>query len=373
LAKEVLEGNLELEDAVEYMDNCLGCQSCVTACPSGVQYGDLITSFRDHTAPLRQRGLGDRLKRLMVHEVLPHPQRFRLAARLGVLGRPFARFLPEWMDAMLGLLPERLPPARPLPQIWPAEGKRRARVALLAGCVQQVLDPDIGFATLRVLARNGVETVTPSTQGCCGGLALHTGATDHARALAGNNLQAFPADVDAIITNAAGCGSAMKEYALLFQGRPEHEAAARAANAVTDVTSFLHNLGAVPPPALAGSLRIGYHDACHLKHAQGVHQAPRALLALIPGVETVTPNESELCCGSAGTYNIERPAIANDLGRRKAANLLATRAQLIATGNIGCATHLRVHLRRLSNELPVLHTVQILDRAYAQTLQEQIP
>ena len=371
LMKEVLEGGLELETALPFIDNCLGCQACQTACPSGVDYGDLITPFRAYAEERRERAPMDRAQREMMLRTLPFPRRFRLAARLGRLARPVARFLPGSMAAMLELLPDRLPRARPLPQVHPAEGERRARVALLAGCAQQVLAPDINWATLRVLARNGVETVIPRGQACCGALAMHTGAAGQAKPLARRNLGAFPADVDAVLTNAAGCGSGMHEYGLLFRGEPEQEAAERFAERVVDVSVFLEALGLrdAPPPA-PRPLRVAYHDACHLAHAQGVRGAPRALLEAIGDVTLVEPAEWELCCGSAGTYNVERPDTAHELGRRKARNLIDTGAELIATGNIGCMTQVGTHLRELGRPIPVLHTLQVLDRAYRNDLEE---
>jgi glycolate oxidase iron-sulfur subunit len=370
LMKEVLEGKIELENALPYVDNCLGCQACETACPSGVKYGELITPFRAHAQEHRERRPIDRLQRTMTLQTLPYPRRFRLAARLGRFARPLARALPASMGAMLQLLPSELPPAAPLPSFHPAQGERRARVALLAGCAQQVLSPNIGWATLRVLARNGIETVIPEAQGCCGALAMHTGAAGQARRLARRNLSAFPQDVDAIVTNAAGCGSGMKEYELLFRGEPEHERAAALASRVTDVSVFLHELGLIDMPQTTREteLTIAYHDACHLAHAQKVRNPPRALLAAIPGVRLVTPAEWELCCGSAGTYNIERPEIAGQLGERKARNLIGTGAQLIAAGNIGCLTQIVTHLHELGHQIPVMHTIEVLDAAYAGTL-----
>jgi glycolate oxidase iron-sulfur subunit len=353
LMKEVLEGNLALQEVLEPLDNCLGCQACVTACPSGVEYGDLITAFRAQAEPQRSRPAVERARRALVAHTLPHPRRLRAAARVGRLTR---RLAPPPLRPMVGLLPERLPKRAPLPEIFPAEGERRARVALLAGCAQQALDPDIGWATLRVLARNGVETVSPSAQGCCGALAMHGGDAERAREFARRNLRAFPADVDAIVTNAAGCGSGMQEYGLLFADEPEHDAAREFAERVVDVAKFLDDLGFVAPQA-ARPLRVVYHDACHLAHAQRVREAPVRLLAAA-GHEVVIPDEWELCCGSAGTYNVERPQIAAELGRRKAQNLLAGAPEAIAAGNIGCLTQLRPHL----GEVPVLHTMQLLDR-----------
>jgi glycolate oxidase iron-sulfur subunit len=371
LMKEALEGQIELETVLPYIDNCLGCQACETACPSGVQYGELITPFRAYADQRRQRSVIERLERQMLLRTLPYPRRFRRAARLGRLGRPFARWLPDPMGAMLRLLPDRLPPASPLPEIFPAEGQRRARVALLAGCAQQVLAPDINWATLRVLARNGVETVIPAAQGCCGALAMHTGVAEQASALARHNITVFPADVDAVITNAAGCGSGMKEYGLLLKGSDVAEAAERLAERVVDVCAFLDALGLrSPPPPAPAPLTVAYHDACHLAHAQGVRRQPRALLEAIGNLNLVEPAEWELCCGSAGTYNVQRPGTAQDLGARKARNLLDTGANLIATGNIGCTTQIQTHTRDLGHEIPVFHTLQVLDRAYAENLAE---
>ena len=360
LMKEVLEGSLTLEQAIGPIDSCLGCEACVTACPSGVEYGDLITAFRAHAEPQRRRPPVERARRELVARTLPHPRRFRAAARL-------ARVAPKAgpLKPMLDLLPERLPAARPLPEVFPAEGERRARVALLAGCAQQVLDPDIGWATLRVLARNGVETVVPGGQGCCGALAAHSGRADQARALARRNLAAFPAGVDAVIANAAGCGSGMRAYGRLFAGDPDEERARELAARVLDVSAFLDELGLVAPPAPERPLRVAYHDACHLAHAQRVREAPQRLLRAA-GHEVVVPDEWELCCGSAGTYNVEQPGTAGELGRRKAENLRATGADVVAAGNVGCMTQIRQHL-----QLPVLHTVQVLDRAYTTTQGER--
>jgi glycolate oxidase iron-sulfur subunit len=354
LMKEVLEGKVDLEDALAPIDSCLGCQACVTACPSGVEYGELITAFRAHSEERRRRPLADRATRALAARTLPYPRRFRAAARLGRLTPKIGPLRP-----LLDLLPERLPRRRPLPAVFPAEGARRARVALLAGCAQQVLEPEIGWATLRVLARNGVETVVPRGQGCCGALAMHGGRADQARKLARRNLAALPDDVDAVIANAAGCGSGMREYGLLFAGEDDEPRARALAERVVDVSAFLDELGLVEPPAPAKPLRVAYHDACHLAHAQRVREAPQRLLRAA-GHEVVVPDEWELCCGSAGTYNVEQPETAAELGRRKAANLRATGADVVAAGNIGCLTQIRLHL-----ELPVRHTIQILDRTYA--------
>jgi glycolate oxidase iron-sulfur subunit len=369
LMKEQLEGALPLENMIPYVDRCLGCMACVTACPSGVEYGELLAPFRARAEDQRKRTPLERITRLMVRETLPYPARFRLAATAGRLGRPFQRLLPQSFRSMLELLPASLPPAQPLPAHYPAVGTRRARVALLAGCVQQVLAPAINWATLRVLAQNGVEVVIPSGQGCCGSLSMHIGEDDQARALARRNLAAFPTDVDAVITNAAGCGSGMHEYGLLFAGQPEEEAARAFAGRVRDVSLFLAELGLMTPPPLPQPLTVAYHDACHLGHAQRVTSQPRQLLAAIPNLKLVEIPEGDLCCGSAGAYNLEQPELAAQIGERKARNILTTGADAIATGNIGCMTQIQTHLAALGQPLPIWHTMEVLDRAYAQLKQ----
>jgi glycolate oxidase iron-sulfur subunit len=268
---------------------------------------------------------------------------------------------------MLELLPGKLPKPRPLPELHRAEGERRARVALLAGCAQQVLAPEINRATLRVLAANGVEVAIPPDQGCCGALVMHSGQSRRAKAHARKNLAAFPSDVDAVVTNAAGCGAGMREYGLLFKGADEEQEARALAERTVDVSVLLADLGLKPPPPLPEPLKLAYQDACHLAHAQAVRSAPRQLLGAIPGVTLLEPADWQLCCGSAGTYNIEQPEVAGELGRRKAEALLATGADAVATGNIGCLTQIQTSLRALEHDLPVMHTVQVLDRAYSQT------
>jgi glycolate oxidase iron-sulfur subunit len=369
LMKEVLEGKLEVELAQPYLDNCLGCQACETACPSGVRYGDLITEFRGQTEPERKRPPAQRVRRELALRTLPYGKRFRAAAKSGAIARRARAAVPKAVRPMVDLLPEKLPPAHPLPAYFAAEGERRARVALLAGCVQQELDPEIGWAAGRVLARNGVEVIVPAGQGCCGSLAMHAGEAAGARKLARRNLVAFPDDVDAVITTAAGCGSGMREYGALFLGEPDQEAAERLAARTLDVAEFLAELGlAAAPPALARPRRVAYHDACHLAHAQKVTAGPRRLLGAVEGLELLEPAEAELCCGSAGIYNVERPELAARLGERKARNLLATGAEMIASGNIGCLIQLQSQLAALGHQIPTLHTVQVLDRAYSRTL-----
>ncbi len=364
LMKSVLEGELEAQEAAPYIDRCLGCLACVTACPSGVKYERLLAPYREVAARRVKRPPLKRVQRRLCQETLPHPRRFRLAAGLGGVARPVQAALPGELRAMLGVLPRTQPPARPLPEVFPAAGARRARVALLAGCVQQVLAPEINWATLRVLARNGVETVIPQAQGCCGSILMHTGAGTEARRLARVNLAAFPRDVDAILTNAAGCGSGMKEYGSWFTGLPEEGAARAFAGLVRDVSEFLDELGVAPPSAWEQPVTAAYHDACHLAHAQGLREAPRRLLRQIPNLTLVEIADGDLCCGSAGTYNIEQPHIAGELGRRKAENILNSGGELVVTGNIGCMVQIRKHLGELGRPLPVYHLMELLAMAY---------
>jgi glycolate oxidase iron-sulfur subunit len=364
LMKEVLEGGLPMADALPYIDKCLGCLGCVTACPSGVQYGELVTPFKAMAEASRSRAPFEQLSRTLALETLPYPGRFRVAAQAGQLAQPFKSLVPAAMRPMLELLPSQLPAAAPLPEVFLAVGERRARVAMLAGCAQQVLAPEINWATLRVLARNGIEVVIPKNQSCCGAIVMHAGAQDQARALARHNLNVFPSDVDAVITNAAGCGSGMHEYGLLFAGQPELTAAQALAKRTMDVTVFLERIGLSVLPALPEPAILAYHDACHLAHAQGVRSAPRALLASVGNLKLLELADGELCCGSAGTYNITQPEIAARLGERKARAVLETGAEAVASGNIGCLTQLHNHLGRLGHTLPVMHTLEVLDRAY---------
>ncbi len=364
LVKGVFEGTVPMEDAIPRLDACLGCLACVTACPSGVRYDLLLTGFRHTSRAARSRPLAKRLRRRALLETLPHPRRLRASARLGQAARPARRLAPALVRPMLDLLPAPDAATGPLPTITPAVGPRRARVALLSGCVQQVFASEVNAATLRVLAINGVEVVVPPSQGCCGALALHLGELEAARVQARTNLAAFPTDVDAVISNAAGCGSALREYGDLFDGRDEASEAASFADRAVDITVFLDRLGIVPPPALVEPSRVAYHDACHLAHAQRVVEPPRRLLAQVEGVELLEVPDGEVCCGSAGTYNIEHPAVAGALGAAKATSIMSVRPDVLALGNVGCLVQIRAHLEKLGTQIPVMHTVEVLDRAY---------
>lgn len=347
LMKQALEGELAIDQALPFIDRCLGCLACETACPSGVKYRELVVPFRAR-AEETVRPARHRTERRLLLSILESPELFRLALAGGRLARKVRSFVPSSMRSMLDLLPARTPASAPLRPLTRAIGTRRARVALLAGCVQRVLRPSINAAAARVLAANGVEVIVPRDQGCCGALARHVGFEAHADGLAARNAAAFPGDVDAIVTTAAGCGSAMKEDHYKVQ--------------VADVSEFLDRIGLRASFALPQPTTIAYHDACHLGHGQGVRAAPRRLLAAVENARVVELDDSEMCCGSAGLYNIEQPATAADLGRRKAEAIRRSAAQLVATGNIGCMTQIESHL---GSELAVRHTIEVLDSALA--------
>ena len=335
--KDVLEGTLPIKQAAPHIDACLGCLACEPACPSGVPYRNLISPFRAVTEQNRKRSLLDRALRWLTQQTLPYPNRFWIAAVTGRIARPFANYVPARLGAMLRLLPENLPRRHAWKEIYPAIGPKRGRVALLLGCAQRVLDPDINTATIGVLTRNGIEVVIPQNQACCGALSWHVGNIEQARRFATTNLKAFPDDVDAIVTNAAGCGSGMHEYHLILKGT-EHEAQAEQfRHRVIDVSAYLANCGEITNiPDSTETLRVAYHDACHLANAQGVRKQPRELLRKIPGVELVEIADRHLCCGSAGTYNVDQPAVARTLGRQKAQRVIDTQADVVVSGNIGC-------------------------------------
>ncbi|MGY2894293.1 glycolate oxidase subunit GlcF [Deinococcus sp. UYEF24] len=371
LMKEVLEGGLPLFEATPHLDRCLGCVGCVTACPSGVPYGELITSFRGWSEPQRSRPVIQRLTRAAVLTMLPRPALFRLGANVGKFAKPLAPLLPQALRAPLDLLPSTVQPAQPLPEFTPAQGVKRGRVSFLSGCAQQVLTPNFNAATVRVLSRNGVEVVIPLSQGCCGAAAMHTGARKLALEQARRNLGAFdPADVDAVVSNAAGCGAGLKEYPMLLagEGAADEARAETLAAKVRDISVYLAELsadgGLEPFMPTSRPIKVAYHDACHLAHAQGVKAEPRALIRSIPGVTLLEVRQGDLCCGSAGTYNIEQPDLANQLGDLKAKNVIATGADYVVSGNVGCHTQLQSHLARLGSSIKVLHTIELLDLAY---------
>jgi len=374
LMKAGLDGRAAMSASfVRHFDTCLGCMACVTACPSGVQYGPLIERTRAQIERRYRRPAWDRVFRALLFAVLPYPARLRIAlaplALAGWLLRAFDRvglfrLLPSQVRALLSVAPSvswRSLTAR-TPERTAAVGPARMTVGLLTGCVQRLVFHHVNQATVNVLAAEGCDVAAPAAQGCCGALSLHAGNIDQARDLARRTIAVFDeAGVDRIVVNAAGCGSCMKEYGELFAADPEWADRARAfGERVRDVSEVLVELGATAPrhPIHA---RVAYHDACHLAHAQGVRSQPRELLAAIPGIELLTPEESEICCGSAGIYNLVEPEAAADLGARKARHLAALAPDLIATANPGCTLQIAAAGRRLGFNWRIVHPVELLD------------
>jgi glycolate oxidase iron-sulfur subunit len=366
LIKDMLEsGRPATRDVVQHVDRCLSCLSCMTTCPSGVNYMHLVDHARTYIEQTYRRPLPERLLRALLGVLLPRPALFRLALTGARLTRPLAGLIPgqsmtaQRLRAMLSMAPAHVPAASPVekPQVHPAQGPRKARVALLAGCAQQVLMPRLNEATIRLLTRLGVEVVVAPGAGCCGALNHHIGQHDRAMTLARNNIDAWSAepDLDAVIVNASGCGTTLKNYGFMFRTEPDPQRAkaeAVAAKAL-DITEFLTRFGYAPtrePPGLT----VAYHSACSLQHGQQVTAEPKDLLSRA-GFDVVEPAESHICCGSAGTYNLLQPEIAGRLRERKLGNLKATQPDLIAAGNIGCITQLS------GDGLPVVHTVELLD------------
>ncbi len=372
LMKQGLEGEPMSDSMVQHWDACLGCMACVTACPSGVQYDKLIEATRSQVERNYERAPADRLLRATIFSVFPHPRRLRMLRgplriyqRLG-LDRMVRRSgllerLTPRLAAMESLTP-RLTRTERVPERTPATGPRRAVVGMLTGCVQGQFFPGVNAATARVLAAEGCEVVVPRNQGCCGALSVHNGRETEAQAYARRTIDQFEgAGVDFVVVNAAGCGSTMKEYADLLADDPDYaERAARFEAAVRDISEILAELGPVAPRHPL-ELSVAYHDACHLAHAQGIRAQPRALLRAIPGLELREIADADLCCGSAGIYNILNPEPARELGNRKAANIVATGASLLVTANPGCLMQVAGGLERAGSQIAMAHTIEVLD------------
>ena len=354
-------------DTVKHIDRCLSCLSCMTTCPSGVNYMHLVDHARRWIEAKYRRPRGERALRQLLGMVLTRPALFRLALRCASLGRPLARLLPDRLAPLLALAPRAIPAASPSDRrrVFPAVGERRMRVALLAGCAQRVLAPEINEATIRLLARHGCEVIVPSGSGCCGSLAHHLGQEEAALAFARADIDAWErarlaGGLDAIVVNASGCGTTVKDYGFMLREDPAYaEKAARIAALARDVTEIIDALGLqAPAPEIAAlGRRVAYHSACSMQHGQRLHALPRTLLARA-GFTTLEVPEGHLCCGSAGTYNLLQPGIATQLRQRKLANIAATEPDLVATGNIGCITQLAAGL-----SVPIVHTVELLDWA----------
>jgi glycolate oxidase iron-sulfur subunit len=368
LIKDMLEqGRAADEKTVKHIDRCLSCLACMTTCPSGVHYMHLVDHARAHIEKTYRRPLFDRVLRWMLTLVLPYPGRFRLALAGARLARPFRRLIPGKLGAMIDLAPPRIAPpmAHDDPGITPAIGARRKRVALMTGCAQKALNPDINAATIRLLTRHGCDVVVAKGAGCCGALTHHMGKTGLSHASAGANIRAWAAEMDgegldAVIINTSGCGTTVKDYGYMFRDDPELAGDAARVSAITrDITEFMAEvgLGTGSGDRSAPALRVAYHSACSLQHGQKVTEAPKALLRQA-GFEVVEPAEGHLCCGSAGTYNLLQPKISAELKARKVRNIEATRPQLIAAGNIGCMMQIGS-----ATGIPVVHTAELLDWA----------
>jgi glycolate oxidase iron-sulfur subunit len=392
LMRGVIDGKLPLEDNVKgHLDLCLNCRACETACPSGVQYGKLIEPFREYLSKLDPgralRPLSG-IQRWMLLNIFPSRLRTRLAlapARLAqwtgldwLLRKSGAlNLLPKSLRTMHGMLPPLHKHYGMFPEVLPAEGKKRARVAMFLGCVADAIYPETQLATARVLQKNGVEVWIPRGQQCCGALHYHAAMEEPARHLAQENLSAFGFlgsmldEVDAVIINAAGCGAMIKDYGHLMHDTPYAEAAEKFVAKSKDITEFLYALGPIAPTHPL-PIRATYHDACHLRHAQQIASPPRKLLEMIPGLELVALPESEICCGAAGSYNLTQPEMADQLGDRKADRIQETGARAVFMGNVGCLMQVSRHMHEVNPDVWVAHTIDALWASYSGELPKQL-
>lgn len=367
LIKDMLENDRPADaEVVRHVDRCLSCLSCMTTCPSGVNYMHLIDYARAHIEKTYRRPFMNRLLRGVLAQILPYPGRFRTALKLARLGKPFASLFRKStalkpLAAMLDLAPEILPRKAVLQSV--VAGEKRGRVAMLGGCAQSVLDPGINASTMRLFNRLGIEVVTPRDEGCCGSLVHHMGREEQALAQARHNVDVWTREIeagglDAIIVTASGCGTTIKDYGYMLRLDAAYkDKAALVSSLAKDVTEYLAMIE-LPEPPVPQKLTVAYHSACSMQHGQKIVRQPKDLL-LKAGFTVKEPLEGHLCCGSAGTYNIMQPEIAARLRDRKVKNIEATGADLIATGNIGCMTQIASGSR-----LPIVHTVELIDWAY---------
>src|SRR5712691_9204899 len=377
LIKNMLEeGGPVSPDTLKHIDRCLSCLACMTTCPSGVHYMHLVDHGRRHIEEHYRRPAAERLLRRLLGHVLTRPTLLRAALHAARLAKPFAGLMPKRLRPLVALAPRTVPAASAMDrsQTFPAEGERRMRVALLPGCAQQTLAPEINEATIRLLTRHGCEVVVAPGSGCCGALLHHLGDEAPALALARANIDAWElartaGGLDAIVVNASGCGTMVKDYGFLLRTDPAYaEKAARIAALARDITEIVAALGLrKPAEGTIPELRVAYHSACSLQHGQGVEREPRGLLAAA-GFAVAEVPEGHLCCGSAGTYNLLQPELASALRERKLANIALTRADLVAAGNIGCITQLTGDA-----PLPVVHTVELLDWATGGPIPRGLP
>jgi glycolate oxidase iron-sulfur subunit len=365
LMKQMLEsGAPPAPETVKHIDRCLSCLSCMTTCPSGVHYMHLVDHGRAYIEEHYRRPWSERLLRLLLQLTLPYPRAFRLSLLGAAAARPFAGLLPERLRTMLELAPRNLPATSPVdrPQVFPAEGERRARVALLTGCAQQVLAPRINEATVRLLTRLGAEVVVPRGMGCCGALTHHMGQERAALSFVRANVDSWTRELeggglDAVVINASGCGTTVKDYGFMLRDDQGYAAkAARISVLAKDVTEVVGMLG-LPPAKNDSDLAVAYHSACSMQHGQKITALPKQLLAQAGFTVRDVP-EGHLCCGSAGTYNLLQPEIAGRLRDRKIANIESVGPDVVAAGNIGCITQIAS-----GTAIPVVHTVELLDWA----------
>ncbi|MCB1498047.1 MAG: glycolate oxidase subunit GlcF [Bauldia sp.] len=371
LIKDMLEGDKPAnKEVTTHIDRCLSCLACMTTCPSGVDYMHLVDHARARIHETYRRPWFDRTMRNVLAAVLPYPGRFRAALGLAWFGKPFRglfRMLPglSKVAAMLSLAPGKLPPRSNAdrPDVFDAEGERTGRVVLLRGCAQSVLDPGINDAAIRLLTRKGVEVVLAEGEGCCGALVHHMGRSGESHAQVKRNIDAWTrvienGGLDAILVTTSGCGTTVKDYGFILRNDAAYAEKAAAVSALAkDISEYLDVLG-LGEPARASGLTVAYHAACSLQHGQQVTVAPKALLEKA-GFVVREPAESHICCGSAGTYNLLQPELAGRLRDRKVGHIEATAPQLVAAGNIGCITQIGS-----GTDLPVVHTVELLDWAY---------
>jgi len=349
---------------VHYLDRCLSCLGCMSTCAVRVNYMHLIDIARTHIERTYRRPALERLVRAVIAFTLPHPARMAVAMRAARLARPFRALLPKPMRAMVAMVPDTkdMSSHHQKPAVFPAEGSRRKRVAFLPGCAQQVLDAGLNEATIRLLTRLGCEVVVPPGLGCCGALTLHMGKAEHGKRLAAQTIRSLAEEhqhdgLDAFVVNASGCGTQIKDYGSLFRDDPALAGAADWLSGIArDITEIVSELG-LPEELQRRAYRVAYHDACSLRHGQKITAQPRALLR-DAGYEVTDVPEGHFCCGSAGTYNILQPELAEELGRRKAGHIASTEPDFAAMGNIGCLTQIRRHSR-----VPTVHTVELLDWA----------
>jgi glycolate oxidase iron-sulfur subunit len=380
LMSAALDGRTSMSASlVRHFDACLGCMGCVTTCPSGVQYAPLIEATRAQIERRHTRSLADRLFRAAVFAIFPYPARVRAAlvpfTVVGPLASRFSRTVDDrssrtaglWqrLQAALALAPTvtlRSLFVRPVPERTSAVGERRVTVGLLTGCIQRVVFPQVNAASVDVLSAEGCEVVAPRGQGCCGALALHAGRIDQAREFARRTIEVFErTGVERVAVNAAGCGSSMKEYGQLLASDPAWAERARQFSArVRDVTQLVVELGPPRAPRHHLALKVAYHDACHLAHAQGIREAPRDLLRGIPGIELVSFAEQDICCGSAGIYNLVEPGAARALGDRKIAHVAAVQPDVVATANPGCTLQMAAAARRQGRPLTIRHPIELV-------------